>query len=140
VGKITIGFGIALILVSTAAVLTDAFRGTNLSATAAIPAAIGLTLAILGYVAVKNEKARMHVMHAAVIVSLVGFLTAAVRLGMTLPKAIADGAIANPVALTAVILLGLICAAHVALSVKSFIDARRSRQQAAASADRPFPT
>jgi hypothetical protein len=130
VGKVTIGFGVALIAVSAGAVLIDALRGARLSGTAAIPAAIGLTLAVLGYVAVRSEKARMHVMHAAVIVSLLGFLAAAVRFGMTLPTAMADGSIANPVAFTAVLLLGLICAAHVALSVKSFIDARRSRKQA----------
>jgi hypothetical protein len=114
--------------------------------TAAIPAGFGLSLAILGYVAIQNEKARMHVMHTAVLVSLLGFLVPAVRVAMAIPGALSEGAFRHAdgrdatVSVAEQTVMALLCAAHVGLCVKSFIDARRSRRQAASSAGGQLPT
>jgi hypothetical protein len=134
VGKITIGFGLALIALGVGTVLA------TFQPTAAIPAGFGLVLAVLGYVAIQNEKARMHVMHAAVLVSLLGFLVPAVRVAMALPGALSEGAFLHPIAIGEQVVMALLCAAHVGLCVKSFIDARRSRRQAASSAGGQLPT
>jgi hypothetical protein len=140
VGKITIGIGAALTVLGLAAF------GMTLAKTALIPVAPGLPLCVLGYVALRNDKARMHVMHAAVLVSLIGFLAACVPLGMTVRNAVntgefrrADGS--DPTfAVVVQVLMALLCAAHVALSVKSFIDARRNRKQAASATGGQVPT
>jgi hypothetical protein len=128
VGKITIGFGVALVLLSAGGVAVSTLLGQDLSPTAAIPAVIGLILGVLGFVAVRSDMARMHVMHAAVIVSLLGVVVACVRLGMVLPATLSTGEVKSPVAFYSVVLLALICAAHVGLCAKSFIDARRKRK------------
>jgi hypothetical protein len=136
VAKITIGFGVILILLSAGGVAASMLLSQPLSLTAGIPAALGLVLAVLGFVALRSDKARMHALHAAVIVSLLGVVVACVRLGMVL----STGQIANLVAFISVVLLALICAAHVGLCVKSFIDARRLRKQAASTAGGQLPT
>jgi hypothetical protein len=134
VGKITIGFGLVLIALGIGAVLLTR------QPTAAIPAGFGLVLTALGYVAIQNEKARMHVMHAAVPVSLLGFLVPAVRVAMAIPGALSEGAFTHPIAIAEQVVMALLCAGHVGLCVKSFIGARRSRREAASSAGGPLPT
>jgi hypothetical protein len=140
VGKITIGFGLVLIALGIGAVVL------TFKPTAAIPAGFGLVLTVVGYVAIQNEKARMHVMHAAVLVSLLGFLLPAVRVAMAIPGALSEGAFRHSngddatIAVAEQTVMALLCAAHVGLCVKSFIDARRSRRQAASSAGGQLPT
>jgi biopolymer transport protein ExbB/TolQ len=68
------------------------------------------------------ETARKHAMHAAVAIGLVGLLGTVSRLG----PAFAEGGLARPAVVAQLITAGLL-AAYVALGVKSFIDARRSR-------------
>jgi hypothetical protein len=91
------------------------------SATALIPAFLGLLLLALGWLA-RNDVYRKHAMHAVAVLALVGLLGTIgglIRLlgGATTPAAIAQG-------LTAV-LTGVL----LALCVKSFIDARKRRAQ-----------
>src|SRR5687768_6450471 len=50
------------------------------SLTALIPAAFGIVLMTLGHVAVAKESLRKHLMHAAVIVGLLGFILPVARL------------------------------------------------------------
>jgi hypothetical protein len=92
----------------------------NTSWTALIPAAFGLLLAIFGFAAKSNENLRKHLMHAAVLVALLGFLIPAGRLLSQI------GNIKVSLAVFSQAAMSLICLVFVILSVKSFIDARRN--------------
>ncbi len=92
--------------------------------TALIPAVLGLILAILGFLAKSKENLRKHLMHAAVIVGLLGFL-ATVSSVLKLPS-LFNGTAERPVAVVSQFLTAIICLVFVILCVKSFIDARRS--------------
>jgi hypothetical protein len=134
VSIITIGFGLALMALGAIGYLkTDAL-------TALIPGYVGIPLCIFGFIGLWSERLHMHVMHGAVLVSLIGFLVAVVRLATTVPKAISAGGIEHPNAFISVSLMALLCGAHVGLCVKSFIDARRRRKQAASTPAAQLPT
>ena len=92
--------------------------------TALIPAVLGLILAGLGFLAKSKENLRKHVMHAAVLVGLIGFV-ATVSSVFKL-SALFAGTAERPLAVFAQFVTALICLVFVALCVKSFIDARRS--------------
>ncbi len=95
------------------------------SPTALIPAAFGVPLLILGAIASKtSERGRMHVMHAAVLIGLVGTIASLVMLGLR----VARGTEWNP-AMTGMALLAVLNAAFVASCVQSFIAARKARKQ-----------
>lgn len=111
--------GILLILLGIIGYVFSLFDG-NTSLTALIPAAFGLILAGLGYAAKSKEDLRKHLMHAAVLVALLGFLIPAWRIFSQISRVILSLAIISQFA------MALICLVFVILSVKSFIDARRS--------------
>lgn len=92
--------------------------------TALIPAVLGAILAGLGLLARAKEGLRKHVMHGAVLVGLIGFaatVSSVAKLG-----ALFAGTAERPLAVVSQFATAIICLAFVALSVKSFIDARRS--------------
>jgi hypothetical protein len=89
------------------------------SFTALIPAFVGIVLLVLGIFARKNEGLRKHLMHAAVIIALLGFLASAGRLVSKL------GSISYSAAVVSQVSMALVCLLFVILAVKSFIDARR---------------
>ncbi len=124
--KIAIGFGSLLTLIGV-----GSYFGTGQSSiTALIPAFFGLPIALLGVAALK-ESLRKHAMHAAVALSLLGFLGTA----SSFPKAITlaiGGAVDRPFAVVVQFVMALGCAAFVGMGVWSFVQARRQRQQAAA--------
>lgn len=102
------------------------------SVTALIPAFIGVPLILCGLLA-RREKWRMHAMHVAVLVALVGAVAAGGRMVMKfstlIPSLISDDpTIHRPV--RGVFLTALVCVVYVALCVRSFIQARRRRIQA----------
>lgn len=100
----------------------------NPSPTALIPAAFGAVLIVLGLVA-HRASVRMHAMHVAVMVGLIGFLLAGGRGFMKLGLAASDDlTISRPVRL--VLLMAIVCLVYVGLCVGSFISARRRRMQA----------
>ncbi len=118
--KTTVAFGGLLILLGAIG-----YIGTGMEhPTALIPAFVGIILCGAGVFAnTEDTKKRMLWMHIAVTVGLLGFLASAGRAGMVLAKggsATAPGTLAN-------LAMALICAAFVALCVKSFIAARRGR-------------
>ncbi len=130
-GIITVGFGLALMA-------EGAIFYLNTSApTSLIPGYFGIPLVILGFLAVWLPKARMHVMHAAVLITLIGFAIAAFLTVKAIPTISEEG---KMTAFAAKAIMALLCAGHVGLSVKSFIDARRSRKQAAAPPAGQLPT
>ncbi len=88
--------------------------------TALIPAAMGLLLALLGLLALK-ESLRKNAMHVAVVLGLLGFVATAHALYTLGAKILEEpGLLAQST-------MAVICGAFVALSVKSFLDARRAR-------------
>ena len=90
--------------------------------TALIPAYVGALLVILGLVA-RNEAARKHAMHAAVVVGLLGFLAAAGRLVSSLAR----GHTPAPLAVVSLVGMALLTGVFVVLCVRSFIAARKQR-------------
>ena len=97
----------------------------NPSPTALIPAGFGVVLIVLGIVA-HRASARMHAMHAAAAVALIGLVLAGGRGYVKLGSAASDDlTISRPVRL--VILMALVCLVYVGLCAWSFISARRRR-------------
>lgn len=92
--------------------------------TALIPAVLGLILAALGLAGKSNEKLRKHVMHVAVVIGLIGFI--ATVSGIFKIPSLFDGTAARPLAVVSQSITAVVCLVFVVLSVKSFIDARRS--------------
>jgi lysylphosphatidylglycerol synthetase-like protein (DUF2156 family) len=114
-----IGCGLSLILVGLAGYVWGMMDG-KASITALIPAFFGIVIAILGAFAKSNESLRKHLMHAAVMLGLIGFLIPAFRLlsnlsGLTLSA----GVVAQAA-------MALICLIFVILGIQSFVNARRS--------------
>ena len=112
--------GVLLILVGFAGFGFSILDGSN-APTALIPAAFGLLLVIFGLIAKSKENLRMHLMHAAVLVGLAGFIIPLTRLIPHLSDIKVSLAVLSQVAMS------LICLVFVILCVKSFIDARRNR-------------
>ena len=113
----TILFGLVLTVLGFAGYF---LTGTS-SFTALIPAAFGLLLLVLGFIA-RSEAARKHAMHAAAAVALVGFLGALMSLLRTPAGVRSAVAVFSQAAM--VVLTGL----FVVLCVRSFIAARRARK------------
>jgi hypothetical protein len=96
------------------------FGAAHQSATALIPAYFGIALNIVGGLALL-PKFRMHAMHVAVVIALIGFCGAAGRL-------IAKPQAAGTVGGISQIIMAVVTGIYVALCVRSFIAARRARQ------------
>jgi len=117
VANATMGIAAVLIVVGVVG-----YVGTDRqSATALIPAFLGLLLLALGWLA-RNQASRKHAMHAVSVVALLGLMGTIgglIRLlgGNTAPAAISQG------------LTALLTGALLVLCVRSFIDARRRRGQ-----------
>ena len=118
--SVSIASGVLLILVGIIGYVLGVLDA-NASVTALIPAAFGLLLLILGFLAKSKENLRMHLMHVAVLVGLVGFIIPAYRILSRLGDAKISLAFLSQAA------MALICLVFVILCVKSFIDARRNR-------------
>ena len=114
-----IGCGLALILIGIAGYAWGMIGG-GASITALIPAFFGLVIALLGAFAKSNENLRKHLMHAAVLIALIGFIIPAYRLLSKL------GDLSLTVAVASQALMALFCLIFVILSIQSFINARRS--------------
>ena len=104
------------------------YLGTGSQApTALIPAALGVLIAIAGLLA-RNPRLRMHAMHVAVLVALLGVLGCIP--GVLRLPALLGGTAERPVAVMAQLITFVICLAFVVSAVRSFIEARRSRESA----------
>ena len=88
------------------------------SLTALIPAFFGVVMFILGAIARGKESLRKHLMHAAVVVALLGFILPAVRLLTKFSELTASAAVISQIA------MALVCLLFVILAVKSFAAAR----------------
>ena len=112
----TIVFGLVLTLLGVCGYF---LTGTS-SLTALIPALFGLLLVVLGFLA-RSEGIRMHAMHAAVTIALVGCIAAVASLLRT-PLGLRPS-----VAVYSQMAMALVTGIYVALCVRSFISARRAR-------------
>ncbi len=114
--------GMLLIVIGTAGYVIG-MTAERASITALIPAFLGLILVLLGALAGIRESLRKHLMHAAVIVALLGFIATAGRLVSRLSEISLSPAVLSQ-ASTAVI-----CLVFVILAIKSFSAARRERAE-----------
>ena len=119
--KLTIVFGVLLVVVS----LGFWVAMGRVDSAALHPAGLGVLLVLCGALAnTENSKRRMLWMHLAVTVGLVGFLITGVRAVIQVVKGTTG---VNPAAFEERAVVALICLLFVALCVRSFISARRSR-------------
>ncbi len=114
-----IWFGRILIIIGVAGYAWGLYGG-NASLTAMIPAAFGIVLMLLGHLAIAMESLRKHLMHAAVIVGLIGFIMPAGRLISKFSDITLSAAIVSQIA------MAVFCLIFVVLAVRSFIAARKS--------------
>jgi hypothetical protein len=125
--KTTIFFAVALIALGVAFFVATGSHAP----TALIPALFGVVLWICGLLArTENSKRRMLVMHIAVTIALLGFLFPGIRAlgdGMRLLR---GQTVLRPLAMWEELAMAALCLILVALSVRSFIAARRERVQA----------
>ena len=121
---IAIGFGALLILLGGGVYM----HAGMVSITALIPAFFGLPLLVLGVIS-SIESCRMHAMHGAALIGLVGFAVPAYMVISGLMNGQDFGLAKQEQAAMAVI-----CLVFVGWCVKSFIDARRARKQKEAQA------
>ncbi len=112
--------GVLLILIGVVGYVHGVMND-KASVTALIPAFFGIVIAILGLVATSSESLRKHLMHAAVLIGLLGFI---LPLGRVLSK-ISD--LAMSAAVISQLAMSAVCLVFVVLAVRSFIEARRSR-------------
>jgi len=117
----TLALGAALIVLGLGSyVLTG-----GVSLTALIPAAFGLLFVVAGALA-RDDRKRMHAMHAAVVIALLGFL-GSFRGLLGLGK-VFDGTAVRPAAIVAQTIMALLTLGYVVVAVRSFIQARRARR------------
>ena len=111
--------GILLILIGIIGYISG-YMESNPSITALIPAFFGIVLFALGAAARAKENLRKHLMHAAVVVGLLGFILPTGRLVSRL------GELTLTMAVISQISMALICLLFVVLAIRSFIEARRN--------------
>ena len=120
--RITIVLSILLILLG----LIGYFATGRTSVTALIPAFLGIILLILGVLG-QRESLRKHTMHAAAALGLLGLIGAA--RGLPAFFSLIEGhQVARAAAAVSQAIMVILLLVYVALGVKSFIDARRSRK------------
>jgi glucose uptake protein GlcU len=91
------------------------------SITALIPAAFGIVLAALGLASQAKEALRKHLMHAALVVALLGFIATAILLSKVSELTASPAVISQA-------LMAIVCLAFVVLGIRSFAVARRNRE------------
>jgi len=119
--KVTIGFGAALVVLGIVGYLGSGAA----SPTALIPAFVGLILAALGAAARQRDRHAL-MMHVAVVVALLGFLGSAMGLA-SLPDLLTGADLERPWAVGVQSAMALLLAVYLALSIRSFVAARKAR-------------
>ncbi|MFM9903896.1 MAG: hypothetical protein ACKVQJ_04910 [Pyrinomonadaceae bacterium] len=112
--------GVLLILIGAAGYIYG-MTSEKASITALIPAFFGIVLLLLGVVAKSSENLRKHLMHAAVVIALLGFILPAGRLISKLSDLTMSAAVASQIAMASV------CLIFVILAVMSFASARKNK-------------
>jgi len=120
--KLTVGFGVLLVLVSVG--FWIAMGRAEMAALH--PAGLGVVLVLCGVLAnTESAKQRMLWMHIAVTVGLIGLLITGIRAVIEIAKGTAMTG--NAAAFEERVVVALVSLIFVALCVRSFIAARRAR-------------
>jgi hypothetical protein len=119
----TIGFGGVLLVLGVAGY---AVTGAQ-SPTALIPAALGLLLALLGWLA-RSPRMRMHAMHGAALAGVLGFAGSVRGIGQVV-RMLAGQTVQRPPAAITQSIMAVVCLAFVGLTVRSFVAARLARRK-----------
>ena len=92
------------------------------SVTALIPAFFGIPLLVLGLLAAAKEQFRMHIMHFAVLLGLLG-------VGGSFPGVIKllKNDMERPAAVYAQSVMAVICLVYVVLCIRSFVQVRKNK-------------
>ncbi|MBA2379963.1 MAG: hypothetical protein H0V76_10370 [Blastocatellia bacterium] len=114
-------FGAILILIGVIGYILSVVNN-NPSMTAMIPAIFGVVLAGLGFASRAKESLRKHLMHAAVLVALLGFVATAAQLVRKIDSLAFTPAVISQLAMATV------CFVFVVLAVRSFAAARRANE------------
>jgi uncharacterized membrane protein len=121
--KVSIAFGIILIILG----LVSYFGISSESITALIPAFLGIPVLVLGIIAL-NEKYLKHSMHAVAVLMLLGFGGTVSGL-FKFFRMLGGESFERPSAITVQSIMALLCLVFLVLAVKSFIDARRGKNE-----------
>jgi uncharacterized membrane protein len=121
--KVSIAFGIILIILG----LVSYFGISSESITALIPAFLGIPVLVLGIIAL-NEKYLKHSIHAVAILMLLGFGGTVGGL-FKFFRMLGGESFDRPSAITVQTIMALLCLVFLVLAVKSFIDARRGKNE-----------
>ena len=124
--KVTVIFGLLLCALSAAVLVA---KGEFKMGTWLIPSCVGLPLIVLGLVAAKSAAARMHVMHAAVTLALLGGLLALFQGVSQIVRLAFQGKEIQPLAATMIWAMAILCFVFVGMCVQSFIAARKAREK-----------
>lgn len=125
--KVTMVFGVMLVVLG----IGFYFATGSVAPTSLIPAAFGIVLLICGVLANSPEPhKRMLWMHVAVTVGLLGFLFPGFMTVKAMVKA-HGASFARPLAVAEQGIMAIVCLIFVALCVRSFIAARRTRNASA---------
>ena len=112
--------GIVLILIGVAGYGYGLSTG-HASPTALIPAAFGLLIALLSAIGRAKESLRMHMMHVAVLIGLIGLVIPAYRVLSNIGNISLSAAVISQLA------MAVVCLIFVILCIQSFVNARRDR-------------
>lgn len=126
VPRITVIIGSLLIIIGVGGYyLTGAA-----SMTALIPAFLGLLLGLFGYLALIKPASKKHFMHGAAMIGLLGIFGTITAIPDFF-TVLGGGEVANAGAVIARTLTAVLCIIFMIIAVKSFIDARKEREEAA---------
>ena len=117
--SVSIWIGRVLIIIGIIGYAYGFFEG-KASITALIPAFFGIVMMVLGHVASARESISKHLMHAAVLVALLGFILPAGRLLSIM------GSLKLNAAFLSQLSMAVVCLIFVVLAVRSFINARKA--------------
>lgn len=120
--KITIGLGFILIILGVVAWLGS---GTS-SWTALIPSILGVILAICGAIGLRRQKLGIHLALVIALVGIAGTLMNVMKLGDVFA-----GTAERPLAVIVSTITFVLLIVYIVLGVRSFITARRWKEQAA---------
>ncbi len=121
--KLTINLGILLIILG----IFSYYISGAASVTALIPAFFGIVFSALGFLAAKKESMRKHVMHAALLLAILGLGGSFGGLTSTIAYLAGGESPERFMAAVSQAIMATLCILFLILGVKSFIDARKAK-------------
>ena len=113
-------FGLLLVLIGIFGYIVSITDGKT-SSTALIPAVFCVLMILFGALGRAKENLRKHMMHASVVVALLGFIAVAARLVQKISSLEMTAAVAAQIA------MGVVCLVFVILAIRSFAAARSGK-------------